>query len=193
MATVGTEPETSVVIAGALDGREILELCEATSAAIDAGGGFGWLTPPPRQVLESYWRGVLVVPGRSLFIARLDGVVAGSAQLVRPTRNNEAQAAACSLTGAFIAPWARGHGLARMLTQAVEETARAEGFGLINLDVRETQEAAIHIYESMSYRQWGTHPLYARLPDGSWVPGRFYYKILIGDVPEPGGGSGTPR
>ncbi|MEE8445952.1 MAG: N-acetyltransferase [Alphaproteobacteria bacterium] len=164
----------------------MVELCDAAEAAIEEGGGFGWLTPPPRQVLESYWNGVLLVPGRSLVVGRLDGVIAGSTQLVRPNRNNEAQAAACTLMTHFVAPWARGHGLARMLTQTVETTAVNEGFGLINLDVRDTQEAAIAMYESLGYIRWGTHPHYARLPDGAWVAGRFYYKILVGEVAGPG-------
>ncbi len=177
--------ETSVAIVGELSGRDLEELCDAAEAAIVAGGGFGWLTPPPRQIQESYWKGVVLVPGRTLFVGRLDGVIAGSAQLFRPTRNNEAQAAACNLRSSFVAPWARGHGIARMLTEAVEETALAEGFGMINLDVRETQTAAMAMYESMGYVHWGTHPLYARLSDGTWVPGRYYYKILVGDFPEP--------
>ena len=183
--------ETSVAIVGELSGRDLEELCDAAEAAITAGGGFGWLTPPPRQVQESYWRGVVLVPGRTLFVGRLDGVIAGSAQLFRPTRNNEAQAAACTLKSAFVAPWARTHGIARMLTEAVEATALAEGFGMINLDVRETQEAAIAMYESLGYLLWGTHPLYARLADGAWVPGRYYYKILVGEAPEgPADGNG---
>lgn len=179
---------TEVRSAESLDGREMEELCDATVAAIEGGGGFGWLIPPPRQVMETYYSGVVLVPGRTLFVGLLDGVIAGSAQLVRPTRNNEAQAAACNLVSAFVAPWARGHGLSRMLTEAVEDQARMEGFGLINLDVRESQTAAIHVYESMGYVHWGTHPLYARLADGAVVPGRFYYKILVGDVPEPTAG-----
>lgn len=179
--------QTEVVIAESLNTREMDELCAATAAAVEDGGGFGWLTPPPRQVMENYYSGVVLVPGRTLFVGRLDGVIAGSAQLVRPTRNNEAQAAACTLMSAFVAPWARGHGLARHLTEAVESQARAEGFGMINLDVRETQQAAIHVYESMGYVHWGTHPLYTRLADGAIVPGRFYYKVLIGEAPEPAG------
>ncbi len=180
--------QTEVVVAESLDTREIDELCDATAAAIGDGGGFGWLTPPPRQVMESYYSGVVLVPGRTLFLGLLDGVIAGSAQLVRPTRNNEAQAAAANLMSAFVAPWARGHGLARKVTEAVERRARSEGFGMINLDVRETQTAAIYVYESMGYVHWGTHPLYAHLADGTLVPGRFYYKVLIGEVPEPPGG-----
>lgn len=180
--------QTAVKIAESLDNREMDELCGATVAAIEGGGGFGWLTPPPRHVMESYYSGVVLVPGRTLFLGLLDGVIAGSAQLLMPTRNNEAQAAACNLVSAFVAPWARGHGLARTLTEAVEARARAEGFGMINLDVRETQAAAIHVYETMGYVRWGTHPLYARLADGTWIPGRFYYKVLVGEPPEPPSG-----
>jgi ribosomal protein S18 acetylase RimI-like enzyme len=180
--------QTAARIAESLDNREMEELCDATVSAIEDGGGFGWLTPPPRQVMETYYSGVVLVPGRTLFLGLLDGMIAGSAQLLTPTRNNEAQAAACNLVSAFVAPWARGHGLARTLTEAVEEQACQEGFGMINLDVRESQVAAMHVYESMGYVHWGTHPLYARLADGTIVPGRFYYKVLIGEAPETEGG-----
>ena len=32
-------------------GTDLDDLCEATESAITEGGGFGWLKPPPRQVL----------------------------------------------------------------------------------------------------------------------------------------------
>jgi hypothetical protein len=75
-----------------LSERELDDLCDATADAIEDGGGFGWIKPPPRHLLESYWRGVLLVPERLLFVGRLDGTIAGSAQIQRPPRNNEAQA-----------------------------------------------------------------------------------------------------
>ena len=62
---------------------------------------------------------------------------------------------------AFVAPWARGHGLARTLTVAVEERARELGYHILNLDVRETQDVAIRLYESLGYARWGVHPEYA--------------------------------
>ena len=68
---------------------------------------------------------MLLVPERELFVARLDGVIVGSAHLVRPPRNNEAQAFAATLMHSFIAPYARGHGLARLLTHAGRGRARA--------------------------------------------------------------------
>ena len=160
---------------------ELHDLCDAADDAIKAGGGFGWVEPPAREIMERYWKGVLVVPERTLFVCRLDGVIAGSAQLVKPARNNEAQAHAATLTTSFVAPWARGHGLARRLTMAVEEAARAAGFRILNLDVRETQTAAIALYEDLGFKRWGTHPFYA-LVDGKRLAGHFYVKDLTPDT-----------
>ncbi len=165
-------------------GPDLHDLCDAAEAAISDGGGFGWLKPPPRHVMETYWKGVLLVPERDLFVARLERTVAGSAQLVRPPRYNEAQATVGHLTTSFIAPWARGHGLARMVVQEVEDAARAAGLRILNLDVRETQEAAIKLYETMGYRRWGTHPHYA-LIEGRWHAGHYFCKDLNGENPVP--------
>ena len=156
---------------------DLAALCEATDAAIIEGGGFGWVHPPGRQALERYYRGVLLVPERELFIAWQDGVAVGSAQLVRPPRNNEAQAFSAQLMHSFIAPYARGHGLAKLLTTRVEEGARALGYHVLNLDVRDTQTAAIALYDSLGYTRWGTHPAYARVR-GATVQGMFFYKVL---------------
>ncbi len=171
----------SVDRASTLSDEDLNALCEATTAAILDGGGFGWVNPPERLALERYFRGVLLVPERALFVARLDGAVVGSAQLVRPPRNNEAQAFAAQLMHSFIAPYARGHGLARMLTARVEEGARALGYHVLNLDVRASQEAAMALYHSMGYVAWGEHPAYARV-GGVTLRGVFFYKLL-----QPGG------
>ena len=170
----------SVERATRYSGNDLDDLCEATESAIAEGGGFGWLKPPPRQVLENYWKGVLLVPERRLVIGRLDGVVAGSAQLSRAPRNNEAQAFAGTLTSAFVAPWARGHGLGRRIVSEIERLAQELGLAVLNLDLRDTQRAAIGLYENLGYRRWGTHPAYARV-EGRIVPGHYYYKLLDDD------------
>lgn len=169
----------------ALRPADLNDLCDAAEAAIRDGGGFGWLKPPPRETLEAYWRGVLLIPERDLIVGRLDGVIAGSCQIHRPPRNNEAQSFACNLTTNFVAPWARGHGLSRALVRAAEDHARAEGFLVLNLDVRDTQIAAIRLYERLGYTRFGSHPRYARA-GGRDVTGHFYYKALDED------GAGTP-
>src|SRR3984957_1367750 len=115
--------------------EDLHALCEATAAAIIDGGGFGWVNAPGRLALETYFRGVLLVPERELFGSRLNGSAVVPAHMVRPPRNNEAQAHAASLMHSYIAPYARGHVLARMLTIEVEERARELGYHVLNLDV----------------------------------------------------------
>src|SRR3984893_2661754 len=178
MSAVGRPPPQFLVEhIEELDDADLAALCEATDAAIIDGGGFGWLNPPGRRALESYYRGILLVPERELHLVRMDGVIVGSAHLVKPPRNNEAQAFAAQLMHAFVAPYARGHGLARMLTEGVEARARDLGYHVLNLDVRETQSAAIRLYESLGFVRWGVHPDYA-LVRGKVVRGFFYYKRL---------------
>jgi ribosomal protein S18 acetylase RimI-like enzyme len=167
----------SVERVDSLDDADMADLCEATDAAIIEGGGFGWLAPQGREALTRHFRGVMLVPERELFVARLDGHPVGSAQLVRPARNNEAQAWSAHLTHAYIAPYARGHGLARMMVRRVEERASALGHRVLNLDVRETQRTAIALFEGLGYVRWGTHPAYARI-EGRTVAGHHYYKTL---------------
>ncbi|MBI1300532.1 MAG: GNAT family N-acetyltransferase [Alphaproteobacteria bacterium] len=156
---------------------ELVDLCDATDLAIKAGGGFGWLKVPERDALERYWQGVLAMPARALFVARLDGVICGSCQLVKPPANNEAQRIAVQLTTNFMAPWARGHGLARMIVEKAEEYAKKSGFEVINLDIRETLEHAIKLYESMGYQRIGEHPHYAKVDD-EVIKGYYYCKVL---------------
>ncbi|MBY0331713.1 MAG: GNAT family N-acetyltransferase [Acetobacteraceae bacterium] len=186
----------SVERAESLADHDLADLCEATDAAIIEGGGFGWVEPQGRTALERHFRGVMLVPERELFVARLDGIVVGSAQLVRPPRNNEAQAMSATLTHAYIAPYARGHGLAALMVRRAEERAAALGHRVLNLDVRETQDIAIRLFESLGYVRWGTHPAYARVK-GRTVAGHFYYKLLepgrgrsTGDLMERGGAGG---
>jgi len=176
-------PTISVERLTAFKKTDLADLCDAADAAIEAGGGFGWVRPPPRHVFESYWKGTLLIPERQVFVGRLDGTIAASAQMARPARNNEAQVFSAALMTSFVAPWARGHGLAKLVTVAVEEAARASGAHLINLDIRETQTAAIQLYEALGYTRWGVHPHYAKV-EGKLIRGFFYYKFVDGQAEE---------
>lgn len=183
-------PRLSVDQATELTSSDLDDLCDAAEAAIQEGGGFGWLTAPRREVFERYWRGVLMVPERTLFLARMDGMIAGAAQLLRPPRSNEAQAHLAWITGAFIAPWARGHGLGRMTARRVEQAARARGVKVLNLDLRATQDGAITMYERLGFIRWATHPYYAFV-DGAFIEGYYYTKLLT-DLDDGGEASVDP-
>ncbi len=163
-------------------GSDLPDLIEALSATVEDGGagfslGFGWLKTPIPEKLESYYKGILLVPERSLYVGRLDGVIAGSIQLMRPSPSNQAQFFSGSIREHFVAPWARGHGLANMLLAAAEKEARENGLKILKLEVRATQDAAISMYESAGFRKWGELDKY-EMVDSEYVPGSFYYKDL---------------
>ena len=160
-----------------LSPTELEELSIATEDAIRDGIGFNWMAPPMRETLESYWNGVLMVPSRSLFGGKLDGIVAASVQLLRPSKTKETQAFAATVEAHFVAPWARGHGLAKMLLETAEREAAKDGFSVINLSVRETQERALRVYRENGYTEWGTMPFYEYVNAGM-VSGHFFYKKL---------------
>ena len=170
-------PRISVESPSRLSSVDIDELCDAAESGIRSGGGFGWLTPPPRSVMEDYWRGVQMIPERHLIVARLDKVIAGSCQIVSPPRNNEAQAFSCQLTTFFVAPWARGHGLAQMIVAEAEALAKSKGFTMISLDVRSTQDRAIQSFEARGFIRYAVNDYYARV-DNDFVSGFYYQKEL---------------
>ena len=156
---------------------DLQELCDATEEAISAGGGFGWVSPPAMRTLQNYWKGVLLIPERTLIVGKLDSIVAGSVQLIKPTKNNEAQAHSCLLSTFFFAPWARGFGLAKAVFQKAEEKAKNDGFKVITLEVRETQHRAIQLYEQAGFIKSGTNPK-SVFVNGEFIAGHYYYKEL---------------
>jgi len=64
-----------------------------------------------------------------------------------------------------------------MIALAVEDHARQLGVRILNLDVRETQQAAITLYRSLGYQEIGRHPRYAEV-DGRYVAGLYFWKDL---------------
>jgi GNAT superfamily N-acetyltransferase len=156
---------------------DLQELCDATEEAISAGGGFGWVSPPAMRTLQNYWKGVLLIPERTLIVGKLDSIVAGSVQLIKPAKNNEAQAHSCLLSTFFFAPWARGFGLAKAVFQKAEEKAKNDGFKVITLEVRETQHRAIQLYEQAGFIKSGTNPK-SVFVNGEYIAGHYYYKEL---------------
>ena len=156
---------------------DLADLCNITEQAIKAGGGFGWLKTPPREILNKYWKGLVVVQNRILIVGRLNNAIAGTLQLGLQPPNNEAQKNITNITSHFVAPWARGHGLAKNMINHAELVAKQNGAFCIQLDIRETQEAAIQLFKSKGYKQWGENPNYAGV-DGKVIKGLYFYKNI---------------
>ena len=49
--STGLKTKTSVELVDDLRAADLSDLCDAAELAITDGGGFGWLAPPPRDVL----------------------------------------------------------------------------------------------------------------------------------------------
>jgi L-amino acid N-acyltransferase YncA len=160
-----------------LAGADLEDLCDAADEAIVDGNGFGWLTPPARSVQEAFWKGVLTVPVRELYCARLEGRIVGTGQLIKPFSNNEAGAHIAHIATFFIAPYARGHGLAIGLLSVMEQSARRQGFKILEVDVRDTQKAAISLIESSGFERWAVKRNYA-WNGTEFVNGYYYMKDI---------------
>jgi GNAT superfamily N-acetyltransferase len=160
-----------------MSAADLVDLSQATEDAISDGIGFNWVSPPTQDVMESYWRGVMVVPERILFCGWLDGTIASAVQLVKPGRTKETTSFTAMIEGHFVAPWARGHGLARGVLEAAEREASVQGFSVLRLHVRETQDAAIRLYQENGYIRWGILP-YHEIVNGQMIAGHHFYKRL---------------
>ena len=157
---------------------EIEELTSATMDAIQEGIGFGWTTKPPKNKIIEYWKGVLLVPNRWLFLGKYKGVISGSIQVVTLSSSNEAAIFRVFIDTHFVATWARGHGLAKLLLETAQKECIENKFTHVILDVRDTQIRAINLYEQLGFKLWGKLPAYHKLENGKMIPGNFYYKQL---------------
>jgi ribosomal protein S18 acetylase RimI-like enzyme len=162
-------------------GNDLNDLCDATEAVmhgtIGFTIGFNRIEQNDRLQLENYFNGVLLVPERELIVGRFDGIIAGSIQLIKPTPNDHTSSFAANVDNHFVAPWARGFGLAKALLVRAEDEAKNQGFSTIRLSVRSNSKAAIKLYESRGYEKWGTLAKYETL-NGEYLAGHFYNKDI---------------
>ncbi len=156
---------------------DLNDLCDASDAAISNGRGLGWLDLPSREDLKSYWRGVVPMPSRDLFVARLDGVICGACQTLKPRQRNNAQTFHINIITHFVAPWALGRDLMLQLFYKAEEFAIEQEFKVINLDIRESLKETIQLYEKLGFQRYGEHPAHT-IVNGKVLKGYYYTKII---------------
>ena len=156
---------------------DLADLCNITEQAIKMGGGFGWLSVPPRNMLKNYWNGLILINYKKLLVGRLNGGIAGALHLSFQPPNNEAQKKIANIHSHFVAPWARGYGLAKEMDDFAISFAKENNAKSLQLDIRETQEAAIHLFESKGFIKWGENPHYAFV-NGKFIKGLYFYKNI---------------
>lgn len=170
-------PRLEVDIVEHLDHVELMQLCEVTREAISVGESFSWLAVPEEKILECYWKGVVLMGQRTLFLPRIDGQIAGSCQLVRPPVSNEVGAFRAEIVNFFLAPWARDYGLAKEMIIRVQDYAVIHGCRSLEIAVRSDQHAAIAICEWIGMEKWGTKRRFAWV-NNQFLPGYYYAKDL---------------
>ncbi|MEZ5351118.1 MAG: GNAT family N-acetyltransferase [Bryobacteraceae bacterium] len=164
-------------------GEDLQMLAELLHAAVHVGASVSFVLPFPVEQAYDYWRN-RVAPSvragdRRLLVARQEGAIAGTVQLILDMPPNQPHRA--EVAKLLVHPRARRQGIARALMGAVEDVARAEGRTLLTLDTR-TGDAAEPLYLSMGYVLAGVIPRYARGPSGSGPEATsILYKELSGD------------
>ena len=120
---------------------------------------------------------MLLVNTNTLIVGRLNGDIAGSLQLYFYPPNNEAQKTIAKIQSHFVVPWARGYGLAKTMIDYAIVKSKENNKQSIQLDIRETQTAAIKLFESKGFIKWGENPAYAFV-NGNPIKGYYYYKNI---------------
>ena len=156
---------------------DLADLCNITEQAISAGGWFGWLRVPTREVLNQYWNKITDNNLSNLIVGRLNGVIAGTLQLTYEAPNIESRKNIAQIKRHFVAPWARGYGLAKSMIDFSEQKAKEDNVKSIQLSIRETQDAAVQLFSGKNYKVWGENPYYAFI-NGSFIKGIYFYKNL---------------
>ena len=97
----------SVDVIESLSEVDLADLCNITEQAIGAGGGFGWIRVPTREILNQYWNQIINDNLNNLIVGRLNGVIAGTLQLSYEAPNIESRKNIAQIKRHFVAPWAR--------------------------------------------------------------------------------------
>lgn len=111
--------------------------------------------------------GEYAAPRGALFLARVDGQVAGCCAL-RPLDAADAPNAA-EMKRLYVRPAFRGTGLGRRLAEAALDAARQRGYACVLLDTLSDMEAARALYEDLGFEEI---PPYYHNP----IPGAHYLK-----------------
>ena len=140
------------------------------SAVAALGGAVGWLHTPDRQETDGWLTEVLTGPAR-LGVVRVRGRIEALGYWIRLSaavlsRNAE-------IRKVMVHPDARGLGLSRVLMTGLLEDARRAGIEQAVLDVRGNNAAAVRLYESLGFEEYG------RLPDFIAVGQHRFDRVML--------------
>jgi GNAT superfamily N-acetyltransferase len=131
----------------AIDRPPASDLVAALLADLDERYGPGDFAPVPPERFAA--------PHGAFVVAYLDGDAVGCGGLFR------VDGATAELKRMFVAPAARGRGVARAVLGALEERAAGLGYERLRLETGNRQPEAIALYRSAGYTDIDPYPPYA--------------------------------
>jgi ribosomal protein S18 acetylase RimI-like enzyme len=162
-------------------GRELAVLAGIMRACVEGGARVNFVRPFAQADSEAWWRRN-VLPAmeageKRLLVARVDGTIRGSVQLVHAGQPNQAHRA--DVAKLLVDPAARRMGIGRALMTRIEAIARDSGRRLLTLDTVE-DSAAYHLYRSLGWSLLGVVPRFALSPDHARLEGSAFFWKEIG-------------
>ncbi|AZN39187.1 GNAT family N-acetyltransferase [Paenibacillus albus] len=158
----------------AINDFDLQELSELLIKVVEDGASIGFLPPLSEQDAAQYWTTVLA-RDVILFVARMNGRIAGTVQLhlcMKPNGTHRAEIAKL-----MTHPDCRRNGIGRQLMLAAEERAKREARSLLVLDTREGDPSNL-LYTSLGYIQAGRIPGFAQSANGELDATILYYKKI---------------
>ncbi len=98
-----------------------------------------------------------------------EGAMVGTAMLALTARTLKRMRHKTEIWSVYVAPEARGHGLARALMEACIAEARRMGFEAIVLTASTHLTHVVRLYESLGFRIYGTERGMVRMADGRLI------------------------
>ncbi len=145
---------------------------------VSGGASVSYMAPFSHEQARDAFAGFAaeVEQGRRLLLAAFaDGELVGTVQVILALPPNQPHRA--EIAKLLVHRSARKRGIARLLMEAAEDEARAEGKTLLVLDAV-TGDAAARLYTRLGWTTVGEIPGYALYPDGRPCSTTVFWKAL---------------
>lgn len=139
------------------------DLAKALRECLLAEASLGWVDVPSSVDLVQWWQAFLARSDVVTWVARIDGVVQGTASLILAGQPNATHRA--EVAKVLVRPAARGRGLGKALVREVERAAASLGRTTLVLDTV-TGSPAEAMYAALGWSRVGEVPNYVQTPQG---------------------------
>ncbi|MRS15906.1 GNAT family N-acetyltransferase [Enterobacteriaceae bacterium RIT691] len=159
--------------------RRLPELTDILVDCVNGGASVSFMLPFHPDKAAAFWHNVAQSVGEDervvLAAFNGDGQLLGTVQLITDFPENQPHRG--EVAKLLVHSRGRRQGIARMLMDALENTARGCGKTVLVLDTS-TGSGAETFYQQCGWQKAGEIPQYALMPEGGLTPTSIFYKLL---------------